>query len=90
MINHLTDVRKYTVKFVENGIYYIKGDFFPIQLIISNKLSREENFWLHNLRNDITDKEDALCILDQYQKHKHEKLYSSVMDIIVNANHTIF
>ncbi len=42
--------------------------------------------WLHNLTNDIQEKEVIENLLFEYQKHNGEKLYSSVMDIITNAN----
>ena len=37
----------------DSGIYYLIGDAIPIQLFIVPKLSKEHNYWLNNLRNDL-------------------------------------
>ena len=37
----------------DSGIYYLIGDAIPIQLVIVPKLSKEHNYWLNNLRNDL-------------------------------------
>ena len=37
----------------DSGIYYPIGDAIPIQLVIVPKLSKEHNYWLNNLRNDL-------------------------------------
>lgn len=86
LINHLKDVRNYKLEYMEKGICYVRGDFFPIQIVLTKDLSDEENLWLHNLANDIQDKEVIERLLSEYQKHNGEKLYSSVMNIITNAN----
>ena len=89
LIKHLKAVRNYEVS-GENGIYYIKGDFFPMQLIVTSRLSEEENFWLRYLTNNITEVETAKKIMDEYEKHQNEGLYQSVMELIVNANNETF
>lgn len=86
LMNHLKLVRNYKVEYMEKGICYVRGDFFPIQIVLTKELSDEENLWLHNLTNDIQDKETIERLLVEYQGHSQEKLYSSVMDIITNAN----
>lgn len=90
LINHLKDVRKYQIEYREEGIYYVRGDFFPIQLVLTKELTDEENLWLHNLTNDIEEKEVIEKLLMEYEKHNGEKLYSSVMNIITNANEEKF
>ena len=35
LVKHLKNTRKYDVQFIENGIYYVKGVFFPIQFIVT-------------------------------------------------------
>ena len=61
-----------------------------MQLLVTSKLSEEENFWLRNLRNDIKLKEEAESILKEYEKHNHSNLHKSVMDLIVRANEQKF
>ncbi|MDE7299143.1 MAG: 3-isopropylmalate dehydrogenase [Lachnospiraceae bacterium] len=70
----------------ENGIYDISDALFPIQLIVTGQLDPEENLWLRSLTNDLKNGEEARKLLLAYQKHRTEKLYQSVMDIIVRAN----
>jgi len=46
--------KQYTVKNVHPGIYLVKGDTSPTQILVSEELSKEENVWLTSLRNDLT------------------------------------
>lgn len=86
LMNHLRQVRNYQIEHVEKGICYIRGDFFPIQIVLTKELTDEENLWLHNLDDDIQEKEVIERLLVEYQGHSQEKLYSSIMNIITNAN----
>lgn len=61
-----------------------------MQLIVTSKLTEEENFWLRNLTNDLKDKEDAEKLFTEYGKHKDSNLHKSVMDLIMRANHKVF
>lgn len=90
LVRHLKEVRNYKVVLIEDGIYYIFGDFFPIQLILTSELSEKHNFWLKNLTDDLKEKETAEKMLREYEKHKKDKLYESVMDIVIHANEQIF
>lgn len=86
LIKHLIKVRKYDIQLVEKGIYYIKGDFFPIQLLLTQNLTNEQNLWLHNLTNNNQDSVVITTLLNEYEKHQDENLYKSVMNIITKAN----
>ena len=46
--------KQYTVANVQPGIYTVEGDTSPTQIIVSDELSEKDNFWLSNLRNDLT------------------------------------
>lgn len=74
----------------EAGIYYIKGEKVPIQLIVTSRLSEEKNFWLKNLTNELRDEETVDKMLREYEKHKNNVCYRSVMDIVVRANEKMF
>lgn len=74
----------------EAGIYDIKGDRFDMQLIVTSKLTKEKNFWLKNLTNDIKDPETIREIIAEFRKHEKDKLYRSIMDMIVRANREMF
>lgn len=89
-LEHLKNIRKYEIQQVEKGIYYILGDFFPMQLIITAKLSEDHNFWLKNLTDDLQNTATAEKMLQEYKKHREDKLYESVMDLLIRANEEIF
>ena len=60
-----TNVHKYDVQLIEKGIYYLKGEFFPIQFIVTKDLTNEQNLWLHNLTNDIHDTDVAKAVSEK-------------------------
>ena len=53
LINHLKNVRGYTVAKTSAGLYTVIGDILPIQIIDNRKLSAEDNVWLKNLTNSL-------------------------------------
>ena len=85
LIKHLRKRRKLEIVKYSSGIYYIKGEVFPVQLIVTSRLSKEENLWLKSLTNNLTrtEAEELVCA---YDGHANENLYASMMDVIVRAN----
>ena len=61
-----------------------------MQLIVTSRLTAEENFWLKNLTNDLKEKEEAENLFTEYGKHKDSNLHKSVMDLIMRANQEVF
>ena len=61
-----------------------------MQVIVTSELSKENNFWLKNLTNNLYKREEAEEIFLEYEKHRNNKLHKSVMDIIVRANERVF
>jgi hypothetical protein len=53
LLDHLKNVRKYTVEETGHGIYNVRGDILPIQIIDNRHLPEEENRWLKNLSNRL-------------------------------------
>ena len=51
LIRHLREERHYSLKKTEPGIYLVQGDFLPIQIIVTRKLSKQKNLWLKSLTN---------------------------------------
>jgi len=51
LLDHLKNERNYLVAETGPGIYNVKGDILPIQVIDSRKLSVDENLWLNGLNN---------------------------------------
>ena len=54
-------IRRITVKECGQGIYELLGDPIAMQLIVIKELSKEENYWLQNLRNNLCSGEDFLA-----------------------------
>ena len=90
LIRHLREVRSCEVVWQEEGIYYVFGDFFPMQIIVTSQLSKEKNFWLRNLTDDIRDSAVLQEITTEYQKNRTSPLHRSVMNAIVRANREQF
>lgn len=61
-----------------------------MQLIVTTELSEAENLWLKSLTNDLSKKSDTERLVFEYQEHKNNTLYKSVMDIIIRANREEF
>ena len=85
LIKHLKKRRNLQIEKKNNGIYYVKGEVFPVQIIVTKRLSKEENFWLKNMTNDLT-QEEAKELVQKYEGHTQDNWYQSVMDVIVRTN----
>ena len=94
LIRHLKKVWNYQVVRQEAGIYLIDKrmaeDVLPMQIIVTGKLGKKENLWLSSLTNELTDKEGKRQLVEEYQRHSDNKLYESVMDVVVRANEKEF
>ena len=70
----------------DSGIYYLIGEAIPIQLVIVPKLSKEHNYWLNNLRNDLKAGSEIKNFIESYSKNKNSKLYQALADAVMRAN----
>jgi hypothetical protein len=70
LIRHLKEVRGYTVEEVSDGIYHVKGDIIPIQIIETKKLFHGENLWLPGLSNDLDISRAGAIIKESGRKGK--------------------
>ena len=71
-------------------IYYVSGPKIPIQVIVTQQLSKEKILWLRSLTDRIKDKEDMKRLLNEYREKQKNPLYESVMQMIVRANEEKF
>lgn len=55
-------------------------------MLVQKRLSEKENFWLRSLTNDLKEKQEAERLRLEYKGHQSDKLYQSVMNIVVRAN----
>lgn len=86
MLQHIVHTKKINIIKKENGIYYLENSMFPIQLLVVNELSKDENYWLQSLRNNISTNHEMIDLLEHYEKKRYIKWYDAVMDVIVMAN----
>ena len=86
MLKKLKEERGITVKQSEKGIYYLNGDAVPIQLVIVPKLSKKNNYWLNNLRNNLKAGGEIREFIEQYEKNKTSELFQALADTIMRAN----
>ncbi|MDR3160953.1 MAG: hypothetical protein LBU28_04990, partial [Spirochaetaceae bacterium] len=89
LIRYFTGVRKYRVVEVEGGIYEVRGDYLPIQLIETKKLSRGNNQWLKDLARDL-EREEMRSMLQEGERRKEETPLDAYLDVLVRANLNIF
>ena len=90
LIEHLKSVKKYRVEEKEKGIYYVYGDLIPIQILITKKLSAEENLWLKSLTNKLNETAAAEKLIENYMDHKESSLHRSMIETIMRANQKLF
>ena len=90
MLRHLREFWKCRIKKIEEGIYYVTGSKIPIQVIVTEQLSKKKNLWLRSLTDRIKDKEDMKRLLNEYREKQKNPLYESVMQMIVRANEEKF
>ena len=85
LVAHLTKVRKYTVEENSPGIYIIKGDLLPIQIINSRRLSADENLWLKDLQYGL-DPREMQRILTEISRQGKEVKIGAYLEAITRAN----
>ena len=81
---HLKNCRGYLVEETGQGIYTVKGDILPIQVIDSRKLPANENLWLKSLRKCLGPLE--LLQLSDAGFKEDEALVNPYFHAIVHAN----
>ncbi len=86
MLKHLKQVRGIHVEKHGPGIYYLKGDPIPMQLLIVKELSKAENYWLQILRTDLKAGPEIRELMTNYEKNKKSKDCVAVMNLIARAN----
>jgi hypothetical protein len=70
------------------GIYNVSGLLLPAQIIESKKLSEQENLWLKNLRQEIS-QENMIAILDAAKSRNQNSELGSYMDALIFANFNV-
>ena len=86
MLGRLQRDRSIKAEKIESGIYYLTGDPIPIQLIIVPALSKDSNYWLNNLRNDLKAGGEIRDFIERYGENKKSKLFQALADTVMRAN----
>jgi hypothetical protein len=55
VLEHITDICKYTISQKDAGIYVVTGDIIPIQIIETKLLSGDDSLWLKELHGGLSD-----------------------------------
>ncbi|MBO5470802.1 MAG: hypothetical protein J6A03_13835 [Lachnospiraceae bacterium] len=87
LMSYLTDAG-YVVHKQYDGIYYVDGLFFNVQIIVSKEISGPENVWLRSLQPDIS-KEDYQCLLESIgvlATKEREEYGESILEAVSKAN----
>jgi len=87
VLTHLQEVRGYTVEEKWPGIYIVKGDILPVQIIDSRKLSSDENIWLKDLdkKLDLTEKLRIAAEIKKLGKDKAARM-KAYLYVLQRAN----
>jgi hypothetical protein len=85
LLSHLKEVRGYAVEEKWPGIYIVRGDIIPIQIIDSRKLSTEENLWLRDLNKDLGANEILRITEEAYKQGKGSRI-KAYLEAISKAN----
>jgi hypothetical protein len=81
--------RRYGVEESSPGIYTVRGDYLPIQIIETKRLPVEENLWLRSLTNDL-EGVAARAILEAGKGTVGEAPMSAYLDVLLRANSEAF
>jgi hypothetical protein len=85
LLAHLTKTRGYTVEKRGSGVYDVKGDIMPIQIIGNRRLSAEENLWLNGLDENL-DVEAIDRVTAAIQKLGRTRRSGAYLDVVSQAN----
>ncbi|MCH5259523.1 MAG: hypothetical protein J1F18_07215 [Lachnospiraceae bacterium] len=86
LIKHLRDERKLSVEKISPGVYHINKETFNTQIIVTNRLTPEDNLYLRCLTDKLHNMELADKLADDYQKHWEQEIYDRYMRQLAVAN----
>ncbi|MFP3091511.1 hypothetical protein LQZ21_14435 [Treponema sp. TIM-1] len=85
LLKYLRVVRGYEVVEVESGIYEVRGDYIPMQIIACPKLSGENSRLMGGLKKNLK-REEAASILEEGKRRGKETALDAYFDAIFHAN----
>jgi hypothetical protein len=88
LAEHLERVRHCAVEQSSPGVYSVKGDPVPIQIIDIRELPEEENIWLAKLDNRL-DQTGARRIISEIDRFEKADYLGAYINVLYNANFAI-
>jgi len=85
LIRHLEEERKYAVEETLPGIYSVKGDIVPIQIVDNRRLSEAENLWLKELDN-LLGAEQIQRLTKEVERLGNAARLKAYLHVIAQAN----
>ena len=89
LLKYLSDERGFKIEKQEKGIYYVRGDAFPVQIIEGKLLSSKENLFLRNLSSKLS-VPDVKETIEAYKKIKPSNEKGMYLDRLIQANRNAF
>jgi len=89
LVSYLKNTRSYKVQKKSAGVYYVNGDYVPIQIVVSKELPQSDNLWLESLREDLKNNR-AQVIVDEKEKYGEKVDIDVYMDVVIRANPRVF
>jgi hypothetical protein len=77
--------KNYKIKEYDAGIYYIKGDDFPVQIIVRPELSDDDSVFIKNFGPGLKPK-DIIKALEGAHKYQKSIEIKAFIDVILTAN----
>jgi hypothetical protein len=95
LIRHLREVLHYRVEEVESGIYYVRGDFLPIQILETKKLGADSDGtssvnWLLKDLNMGLEREEVSTILKKSKELTKATPLDAYLYALLQANSKAF
>jgi hypothetical protein len=85
LVKALSKNNNYNVTEKYPGIYKIGGDHFPIRVVVSKKLSKQDNIWIKNLNKGLTTAE-VMQIKESSRKINQRINMEAYLDVFIKAN----
>jgi len=85
LVSYLMNTRGYKVQKTSAGVYYVSGDYVPIQIIVSKYLPESENLWLNSLRDNLQER-DIGTILNKSKEQSKKINIDAYVEVVLRAN----
>jgi hypothetical protein len=85
LMEHLERVRGYVVEKSSPGVYSVRGDPVPMQIIDTRELPVEENLWLAQLDNRL-DSDGARRLVRELDREDRAERMAAYIDAVYTAN----